>query len=268
MVEKGKTEKIRALIIDDEPWAREGLRIQLEEDPDIEIIGECSNGKDAVATIKKQSPDLVFLDIQMPDLDGFGVVEKIGAERMPVVIFVTAYDEYALRAFEAHALDYLLKPIDEDRLFLALKRAKAQITLKSGSESGEQVAALLLEWKAEKQGNEHAEKYLKRVAVKTTNERIFFLEVKDIDWIETQDNYIRIYARGESYLLRETMSGIARKLDPANFLRIRRSTLVSIDNIKELQPLFNGEYIVILQNGKQLQSSRRFRQNLETLLRP
>ena len=265
MVGKREPETIRTLIVDDEPLAREGLRLQIEEYPDIEIIGECFNGRDAVATIKKQSPDLVFLDIQMPELDGFGVVEKIGAEQMPTVIFVTAYDEYALRAFEAHALDYLLKPVDDDRLRLALKRVKAQITRQSDYEFKGQIAALLQELKTARHDDGRQEKCLSRIPIKT-NERIFFLEVKDIDWIETQDNYLQLHVKGESYLLRETMSRIERKLDPAKFLRIRRSTLVGIDKIRELQPLFNGEYVVVLQNGKQLQSSRRYRRNLETLL--
>ena len=259
--------KVRVLIADDEPLAREGLRAELLSDPDAEIVAECANGREAVSSIRKQLPDLVFLDVQMPLLDGFGVVEAIGAARMPVVIFVTAYDEYALRAFEAHALDYLLKPGRSERLLAALRRAKEQVSLKSTTTFGQQLADLLQELKAGREGKRRRGRYLERVAVKT-KERIIFLDADDIDWVESQDNYVRLHRGREAHLLRETMGSLEGRLDPSQFLRIRRSTLVNVGRIKELRPLFGGEYAVVLHDGTELRSSRRYRKNLALLLRP
>jgi two-component system, LytTR family, response regulator len=259
--------KVRVLIVDDEPLAREGLRVELSSDPEVEIVGECAHGRDAVSAIQEQSPDLVFLDVQMPVLDGFGVVEAVGTGRMPVVIFATAYDEYALRAFEAHALDYLLKPVESERLAAALTRAKEQIGNKNAAALGRQLAGLLQELKAGREGQELRGSYLERVAVKKKG-RIIFMEADDIDWVESQDNYVLLHQGRESHLLRETMSTLEGRLDPSKFLRIRRSTLVNVRRIKELLPLFNGEYSIVLQDGTQLRSSRRYRKNLDLLLQP
>jgi two-component system LytT family response regulator len=262
-------EKLRALIVDDELIAREGLRIYLEAEQDMEITGECANGLEAVSAIQEQRPDLVFLDVQMPGLDGFGVIETIGVERMPTVIFVTAYDKYALRAFDAHALDYLLKPFDNERFSRALQRARAQIRREIGAEANHQLLALIADLKAVQSGQSERlnpnPKHLERIVIKTAG-RIFFMSVDEIDWVEAADNYVKLHAGHESHFLRETVSGLATKLDPQKFLRIRRSTLVNIDHIKELHPLFNGEYLIILRNGKELTSSRRYRINLKTLL--
>jgi two-component system LytT family response regulator len=257
--------KVRVLIADDEPLAREGLRAELLSDPDVEIVAECSNGGEAVSSILKLSPDLVLLDVQMPVLDGFGVVEAVGVARMPVVIFVTAYDEYALGAFESHALDYLLKPVRSERLHRALSRAKKQVSLKKTDDFGQQLADLIQELKSERQGKEQQQSYLERIAVKT-KERIIFLDADDINWFESQDNYVRLHRGRDTYLLRETMKSLEEKLDPARFMRIRRSTLVNVKRVKELHALFNGEYVIVLQDGTQLQSSRRYRKNLDLLL--
>lgn len=259
-------EKVQVLIVDDEPLAREGLRAELVSEPDIEILAECANGRDAVSFIREHSPDLVFLDVQMPVLDGFAVIQAVGAERMPVVIFVTAHDEYAVRAFEAHALDYLLKPINSRRLRDSLGRAKKQIAQKKNVGLSGQLTDLLQELKASGRITGPRE-YLERVAVKV-KERVIFLKTDEIDWAESEDNYVRLHRKKEAYLVRGTLSNLASKLDPAKFVRIRRSTVVNVGHIKELRPLFNSEYIIVMEDGTQLQSSRRFRKNLDLLLQP
>lgn len=259
-------ENIRTLIVDDEPIARRGIRQQLRLEADVEIIGECANGQEAIAAIKKQSPDLLFLDVQMPLLDGFGVVDAIGADKLPAVVFVTAYDEHAIRAFEVNALDYLLKPIDHERFQKTLNRVRRQIDGAKNEPLQQKLASLLHHLEESKTENRRA-KYLRRIAIKEAS-RVFFLSVDEIDWINSQGNYVQIHTRNSDHLLRETTNGIEAKLDPEQFVRIRRSTIVRIEQVKELAPLFNGEYAVILKNGTQLTSSRRYRHNLEGLLNP
>jgi len=251
-------EKIRTMIVDDEPLARRGIRAQLKEEKDIEIISECRNGSEAVAAIEKQSPDLVFLDVQMPELDGFGVLDAVGVERMPAVIFVTAYDRYALRAFEVHALDYLLKPFDDERFGKAVQRARRQIERKSIDDLSSRLRGLLDDLQSTR-------KYVERLVVKSAG-RIFFLSVAEIDWIEAADNYVRLHAGRESHLLRETMSSLEKKLDPAQFVRVHRSRIVNIRKIKELRPLFRGEYDITLRDGTRLESGRGYRDRLQKLL--
>lgn len=247
--------KIRTLIVDDEPLARERVKRYLGAEPDIEILGECANGQEAVETIEQLSPDLLFLDIQMPELDGFGVLEAIGAEKVPVIIFVTAYDKYALRAFDVHALDYLLKPFNRERFRRALARAREQFDNdKQGQLDQRRLLSLLEDLKTE-------QKYLDRLVVRSVG-RVFFLKTDEIDWIEAAGNYVRLHVGREAHLLRETMSRLETKLNPDKFLRIHRSTLVNIDRIKELQPLFSGDYTVILRDSRQLTLSRSYRDKL------
>lgn len=250
--------KIKTLIVDDEPLARERLRTLLAEVNAIAIIGECANGREAVEAIQAQQPELLFLDVQMPELDGFGVLKQITAATMPVIIFVTAYDQYALRAFEVHALDYLLKPFDRTRFHQALQRARLQIEQAKGGEVNERLLLLLEDLRAEKQ-------WLERLVIKSGG-RIFFLKTDEIDWIEAAGNYVRLHVERETHLLRETIKNLESQLDPKKFLRINRSTLVRIDHIKELQSWFNGEHAVILQDGAQLTSSRGYREKLDTLM--
>ena len=200
----------------------------------------------------------------MPLLDGFGVVETVGAGQMPVVIFVTAYDEYAIRAFEAHALDYLLKPVNNERFQKALARAKRQIERKRDQPVSQQLVSLLQELKVEREARKQSQ-YLERITVKG-RDQIVFLDTASIDWIESLDNYAKLHADGKSYTIRETMSKLESKLNPTRFLRIHRSNIVNINSIKELQPLFNGEYVIILNDGTRLQSSRRYHKNLNPLL--
>ena len=250
--------KIKVLIVDDEPLARERLRKLLETEPDIEIIGECADGREAVAAVKKRAPDLLFLDVQMPELDGFGVLEAIQGERMPAVVFVTAHDKFALRAFEVHAVDYLLKPFDRERFQTALRRALNQIKHHQTGELSQRLTALLAEVKPEA-------KHLERLAIKASG-RVIFLKTDDIDWIEAADNYVSLHIGAETHLHRETMSALATELSPKKFLRISRSTIVNVERIKELQPLFHGEYVVILRNGAKLTLSRNYREALRQLM--
>lgn len=253
--------KIRVLIVDDEPLARRGIRQLLELEKDFEIVGEVSNGREAVSSIETSAPDLVFLDINMPLLDGFSFIEKVGAENLPEIIFVTAYDEYAIRAFETGALDYLLKPVDPVRFQKTLERVREQIKNKQPREMERKLAALL-----ENLRLSESETYLERVAIKE-NGRIIFVSVDEILWISSAGNYIQLHTKNGTHLLRETMDAIERKLDSRKFLRLRRSTIVCIEQIKELHPLFHGEFEVVLKSGAKLSSSRRYRKNLDALLK-
>jgi len=263
--------KIRVLIVDDEELAREGVRMLLENFPDAEIVGECGDGFDAVSMIRERKPDLVFLDVQMPEMDGFGVVEQIGAEEMPLVIFVTAYDKYAVRAFEIHAFDYLLKPIDDERFDKTFRRVVARLK-QSDANINQRLAELLedLKSRGEEQqaagkNSQPAPKYLERIVVKTAR-RIFFVAVEEVDYFKAADNYVELHVGGKTHLVRETMTRLESRINPQQFLRINRSIIINIKRIKELQPLFNGEFAVILQNGTELTSSRRFRKNFDVLL--
>jgi len=246
--------KIRTLIVDDEPLGRERIRTLLGGDADVEIVGECGDGKQAVAAIERTGPDLVYLDVQMPEMDGFAVLDAIAGERMPAIIFVTAYDRYAVKAFEVHAVDYLLKSFDRERFHDALRRAKEQIR---GSREGlwhERLTGLLeeLQWR---------QKQLTRLVIRSAG-RIFFLRVEEIDWLEAADNYVRIHVGRESHLVRETLQSLQERLDPSRFLRIHRSTVVNLDRIKELHPLFHGDYVVKLVDGTELSLSRNYREKL------
>lgn len=246
--------KINTLIVDDEPLARDRVKRFLRDEHDINIIGECGNGREAVSAIKEKKPDLVFLDIQMPEKNGFEVVKSLDSKIMPSVIFVTAYDQYALQAFDVHALDYLLKPFNRERLHKAVSHARDQIETKRMGNLDERLASLIADLRGEK-------KYLERLVVKSVG-RVFFLKVDEIDWIEAAGNYVKLHAGREAHMIRETMNGIEAKLDPDKFLRIHRSTVVHIDRIKELHPMFSGDYAVILRNGTELALSRNYRERL------
>jgi len=250
--------EMRVVIVDDEPIAREGVRTQLLREPEVEIVAECGDGLEAVETIRELSPDLVFLDVQMPGMDGFEVVQTLGVEAMPAVVFVTAYDKYALQAFEVNAVDYLLKPFDSERFQKAFQRARLEIQRKTAETINEKLVALL-----ESMRPRH--RYLERLVVKSGG-RIFFLPVSEIDWIESADNYVNLHSGRESHLIRETLTSLETKLNPEEFLRIRHSAIVNVKKIKELHPLFKGEYEIVLHNGVKLTSSRRYRGRLDHLL--
>jgi len=249
---------IRTLIVDDESLARERIRNMLASDPQIEIISECGNGQDAIEAIQLHSPDLVFLDVEMPGIDGFSVLDALPRERIPTIVFVTAYDQYAVRAFEVYALDYLLKPFDQERFDKALDRAKAQLFSQRSDELSERILSALEEIKTRPV-------HLERLVIKM-NGHVFFIKADEIDWLEAEGNYVRLHAGKESYLLRDTISALESQLDPKKFIRVHRSAIVNIDRITELQPWFHGEYRIILSEGVQLTLSRTYREKLHDLL--
>jgi two-component system, LytTR family, response regulator len=252
-----KSQKIQTLIVDDEPWARRRITSLLKGESDFQVIGECSNGAAAIRSILELSPDLVFLDVQMPNMDGFEVLAGIPAERMPQVIFATAYDKYALQAFDVHAVDYLLKPFDEDRFKRALERARGDFRQQHRF-SQATLRALLESLLNDRQ-------FLSRLAVKSDG-RIVFLRVTDVDWIEASGNYLTLHVRRESHLFRSTMNALEPKLDSKQFLRIHRSTIINLDRVKELQPWVRGEQLLVLKDGTQLSVGRAFRAKLEAIL--
>ncbi|HEX4950225.1 MAG TPA: LytTR family DNA-binding domain-containing protein [Blastocatellia bacterium] len=247
---------IRTVIVDDELLGRTVIREMLRGDADITIIGECANGREAIALIRRERPDLLFLDVQMPVLDGFAVLAAL--DSLPFTIFVTAYDQYAVRAFEVHAVDYLLKPFDRERFGKALQRAKTTIKQAQTSAINERILALL-------EAQQTKAEYLERLVIKA-NGRVLFLSVDEIDWIEAQGNYICLHSKKESYLLRETISGLEAQLDPKKFARIHRSHIVQLDRIKELHPWSHGEYHVLLKDGTELTLSRSYRDHFQALL--
>jgi two-component system LytT family response regulator len=246
---------IRALIVDDEPWARKRIAALLGTERDVEVVGECADAAEAVAKITELQPDLVFLDVQMPGGDGFDVIEAVGPDHMPVVIFATAYDTFAVRAFDAQAIDYLLKPFDEDRFARALERARKDLQHAS-AQAG--LRALL-------ESLETGSRRLRRLVVKSGG-RVSFLRTADADWFEASGNYVAVHVGRESHLLRITMNALEPRLDRDQFVRIHRSTIVNLDRVKELQPWFRGEQMLVLADGTQLPVGRAFRERLRRLL--
>jgi two-component system, LytTR family, response regulator len=250
--------KTRVLIVDDEALARQRAAQLLKADPEVEIVGQCADGQTAVETILRDKPDLVLLDVQMPELDGFAVVEAIGPDKMPPVIFITAHEKFALKAFEIHAIDYLLKPYDRERFQTALKRAKDQLARNQSGDLSSRMTALLGELKTQPKASN-------RLVVKTEG-RVLLLKTEDVDWVEAADNYVLLHCGTDNHMLRETMTSIESRLPAGKFVRINRSTIVNTDRIKELQPLFHGEYVIILRNGTKLTLSRGYREKLDQLL--
>ena len=245
----------RILIADDEPLARERLRSLLANEPAMEIVGECADGVSAIAAIQSLRPDLVFLDVQMPGSSGFDVIEAIGPARMPFVIFVTAYDKYALRAFDVHALDYLLKPFDRERFAQAIVRARQQLDRRASGELERRLLELMQDLKP-------TVPRLERFVIKAGG-RVFFVRASEIDWIEAAGNYVKLHVGTDAHLFRETMNALEAQLDPDLFFRIHRSHIVNIERVKELQPWFNGEYVVFLKSGTRLTLSRGYREKLQ-----
>ena len=248
--------KVRTIVVDDEPLARERLMKLLRAEPEIEIVGEAANGRAAVDLLRKEKPALAFLDVQMPELDGFGVLAELEESERPAVVFVTAYDKFALKAFEVHAIDYLLKPFDKERFQTALRRALDHLARQQPDKMQEQLSALLNELRPASQSD--------RIAVKSDG-RVVFIKVSDIDWVEAADNYVSLHVGKESHLVRETMTNIETRLPRDRFIRISRSTIVNMERIKELQPMFHGEYAVILRDGTRLTLSRSHRDKLQQL---
>jgi len=250
--------KIKALIVDDEPLARSMVRCMADGHAGIELVGESESGQEAIAAIRTLKPDLIFLDVQMPGGDGFTVIEALASEHLPHVIFITAYDQYAVRAFEVHAIDYLLKPFDRDRFEQALRRAVRQIETERSGELNERIFSLLAERRP-------PAPYLERFIIKTEG-RVFFLKAGEIEWVEAEGNYVVLHAGGKGHLFREAISSLETRLDPRRFQRIGRSAIVNIDCVRELQPWFRGDYKIILHDGTELKLSHRFRDNLNKYL--
>jgi two-component system LytT family response regulator len=250
--------KIRVLIVDDEPPARDLIATLLQKEPDVEVVGECTNGRGAVAGIKSLCPDLVFLDVRMPGLDGFGVLAEVPADHWPMIVFVTAYDEHAVRAFEVHALDYLLKPFEYERLREAVQRARRKLSERNGASEQTRLLALLEDLQRKGQSWD-------RVVVRDGS-RATFLKPDEIDWIEAEGNYLRLHCGAKSHLLRETMNAAEGRLAARKFLRVSRSALVNLERIQEWQPLFHGDSVLVLSDGTRLTVSRVYREKLDRLV--
>jgi two-component system LytT family response regulator len=251
--------KLTTVIADDEPLARERLMSLLAHEPDIDVVAQCRDGEEAVTAITDRRPDLVLLDVEMPRMDGFDVISAVGEDRMPMVIFVTAYDQHAIRAFQVRALDYLLKPFDRDRFAAALSRARTQIETQASGDLGRRLVALMKDFRRDPQKSD-------RLVVKSGG-RLFFLRADEIDWIEAAGNYVRLHVGSQAHLLRETMNAIEARLDSERFFRIHRSRIVNVERIQEMQPWLNGEYSVVLKSGVRLTLSRGYREKLQERLR-
>lgn len=247
---------LRALIVDDEPIARRRIR-RLLRDADVDVVGQCGDGASAVEAVRSIKPDVLFLDVQMPELDGFEVVQALGSESLPAVVFVTAFDQYALRAFDVHALDYLLKPVEADRLLQALDRVRQWRATHRESQDP-RLAALLTQLTADR-------RFLKRVPVRV-DDRLVVVDLADVDWISAADNYVTLHVGKRELLMRSTLTGLHRDLDPQQFVRIHRSTIVQLNRIRELIPESHGDYTIVLKDGTTLSLTRGFCVNVEHAL--
>lgn len=264
---------MRALIVDDEPHAREGIRLRLKEHGEVEIVGECSSGEEAVRAIEQLKPDLLFLDIQMPEMNGFEILRKVSVDPVPIVVFVTAYDKYAVKAFEFHALDYLLKPIEDERFDETVRLALSQFNHRNLEGYAKKLRQMVDDY-LDGSGNvpgvaretfESSASYLERIAVKT-HDRIQMLPVAEIDWIESGGDYVYLHTETQKRIIRQTMTSLEAKIDPKKFVRIHRSTIVNIDSIKSLRPNEHGDYDVYLKSGEKLKLSRSFRPHFQRVI--
>ena len=261
-------DQIRTIIVDDEPLGRSRIAALLEDEEDIEVIAQCGDGVEALRVIGESNPDLLFLDVQIPEMTGFDLLDALDRFNPPVVIFVTAHDEFALRAFDVHALDYILKPFDDERFYHALDRARAQIRDHDATALHHRLRDFLTDAPDFRRGpstSENERRRLTRIVVKD-GDRILFLKVDDVDWIEAADYYAKIHVGGHTYLIRETLANLEEQLDPERFVRIHRSTIVNLDRVQEMQPWFHGAFVVILVDGTELRLSRSRREHLQSRL--
>lgn len=247
---------IRTLIVDDEPIARRGLALLLSREPDIEIAGEAASGSEAVELIEAQSPDVVFLDVQMPELNGFEVLENLDMPRLPIIVFVTAHDEFAIKAFDVEAIDYLLKPFDRERFAVALDRVRRHLKARDQDDLQGRMKNLLERYRP---GT------LERLIVRDAG-RMFFLPIDEIEWIEAAGNYVRVHSGKTSHLIRHTITALTDRLPAADFLRVSRSAVVHLRRVREVQSLFNGCFVFVLPSGARVESSRRFRAQITAAL--
>ena len=253
---------IRTIIADDQRLAREKLRTLLASEKDVKVVAECSDGKQTVSAIRRLGADLLLLEIQMPGMDGFQVLSELSPDEMPAVIFTSAYDQYALRAFEVRALDYLLKPFDLERLQHAIEKVRVGLNKSQDRQITHRILGLLSQLKSEITSSSSPDGLL----VIRAKGRVVFVKLSEIDWIEASANYVRLNAGKESHLVRESMSRILERLNPSHFIRIHRSTIVNFQQIKELIPVNSGEYVVVLKSGKELSCSRGYRAELENMI--
>ena len=255
---------IRALIVDDEPLGRDCIRLALAAHDDVIVVGECESGEEAIEAIERHSPDLLFLDIQMPGVDGFGVIERLGPERMPLIVFVTAHDVHALRAFSVHAFDYLLKPFDNERFAEAVARARTQLTTVAAGEFGRRLQTLLADVQsnaADPIDSESRSGTILRFAVKD-DDRMRFVRADEVDHFEAAGNYVRLHLKDRQYEIRATLRTLATGLDPGRFVRVHKSSIVNLERVREVQPWFGGDYVAILHSGVQIRVSRTYAREL------
>jgi two-component system LytT family response regulator len=251
-------EIIRALLVDDEAPARSRFRHLLRHEPDVRVVGECGGGRDAIETLRREEVDVVFLDIQMPRVNGFEVCAAVGLEHLPLVVFVTAYDQYALKAFEVHAVDYLLKPVAADRLHQALEHVRSRLREPARGRQDDRIAELLAELRL---GQDARERFAFKI-----DGKVVLIATAEIDWLEADGNYVQIHAGGKCHMVRETLTALEAELPSRQFMRISRSAVVNLDAVRELQPLFYGDYAVLLKDGTRLTLSRSHRECVEKLL--
>ena len=251
--------RITAIIADDEPLARERIRTLLTRFPEIEVVGESADGRETVSLVRSLRPGLLFLDVQMPELNGFEVLEKLHPKISPEVVFVTAYDEFALHAFEVHAIDYLLKPFTRARFARAMEHGLRRLKTAAGAGEDPRLASLLESIRAQQSKGD-------RLAIRDDGS-VYFVRFLDIDWLEGAGNYVKVHAQAREHLLRDTLKNLEDKLDPQRFLRVHRSAIVNLDSIQRLEPWFHGEYVVVLRDGTRLQSSRTYSERLRSLVR-
>ena len=262
---------MRALIVDDEPLARRGIRQLLAPYTDIDVVGECRNGREALQSLDVIAPDLVFLDVQMPELDGFAVVRARGAARMPYVIFVPAYDEFAVRAFETHALDYLVKPVNEARFAAAIQRVRERMRFAEALELTRRIGELLDSHDRRGDVGDVAARALaivpaRRLVVPTSTGDLV-LDVDEVDWIQAEDYYAAVHARGRRHLIRESLASLEQRLDPSRFIRVHRSAIVPLDRVREMRSASTGEWVLVLRDGTRVPVSRRRREQVAELIR-
>ncbi len=253
---------IRTIIADDEHLARKKLRLLLGSEPGVQVVAECQDGQQTIGAVRAHKPDLLLIDVRMPDVDGFEVLLQLTADEMPVVVFTTAYDQFAVRAFEAHAMDYLLKPFERERLHQAIERARAELLKSHNRDLTNRILDLLASNGEPKINPRPTED---RMVIRAGG-KVVFLDLAEVDWIEAAANYVKLNVGKESYLLREGIGRVSERLDPGRFVRIHRSVIVNVSKIKELQPCDSGEYIAVLRNGKELSCSRGYRAELQRLI--